>query len=97
MNQRWGNVKNAALAAEYLKLLDGGEDPKLLHYVGASPLFSKTLTPGPEGRDVNPTVSGVHWSDVGQYEIAEFYFTFLPTVMGSSRNQSEHDIPFCFF
>jgi hypothetical protein len=81
VNRHWGNGKNSALAAEYDKLIAGGEDPKLLHYVSANQLFSKTLTPGPEGRDTNPTVCGIHSSDLGQYEIAEFYTGFLPTVM----------------
>ena len=46
-------------------------------------LFRKSLTAGPEGLDVNPTVGGVHSSDLGQYEIADFYVGFLPSVLAA--------------
>lgn len=74
--------KNRALRAQYDSLIHGGENASLLYYVDSLPLFRKALTPGPEGKDVNPTVCGVHSSDLGQYEIASFYSRFLPDVVG---------------
>ena len=53
----------------------------MLHYVSANELFKPSLTPGPEGLDANPTVGGVHSSDLGQFEIANFYANFLPTII----------------
>ena len=44
-------------------------------------LFKRVLTPGEEGLDVNPTVGGIHSSDLGQYEIADFYMGFLPSII----------------
>ena len=75
------NPSNVALRVQYAALLATGEDPALLHYVSTDQLFRKVLTPGAEGRDVNPTVGGVHSADLGQYEIADFYVTFLPTIL----------------
>ena len=71
----WGNSRNAALRAVYEQLLASGDEN--LTYVFAKDLFvysgGRSLTPGAEGREVNPTVDGVEASDLGQYEIAEFY------------------------
>ena len=57
-----------------------------LHYVSANDLFDFDLKDGSgtEGRDVNPTVCGIHSSDLGQYMIANFYAKFLPPVIASS-------------
>jgi hypothetical protein len=46
------------------------------------------LFAGPEGLDANPTVGGIHSSDLGQYEIADFYVGFLPSVMAASRHNT---------
>ena len=81
VNGVWDNEKNAALRTQYEILLASGEDKSLLHYVSANELFRKSLTPGPEGLDANPTVGGIHSSDLGQFEIADFYAGFLPTVL----------------
>ena len=78
----WGNTKNDALRIEYEKLLANGVSN--VHYVFANDLFvygGHTLTPGPEGRDVNPTVAGIHSSDLGQYEIASYYIEMLPQII----------------
>jgi hypothetical protein len=74
-------LKNAALRTEYEKLITAGV--KHLHYVGANELFSFALQDGPgtEGVDVNPTVGGIHSSDLGQYEIAEWYAKYLPPII----------------
>ena len=83
----WKNAKNAALFAEYTKLVAKGVAG--LHYVDANELFiyggSRSLTPGVEGKDVNPTVCGIHSSDLGQYEIASFYVGMLPAILASSH------------
>ena len=47
-----------------------------LHYVKGTDLFDETF--------VNPTVGGVHSSDLGQYMIANFYVKFLPTILDAS-------------
>ena len=39
---------------------------------------------GSEGKDVNPTVCGIHSSDLGQYMIADFYSKFLPPLIASA-------------
>ena len=46
------------------------------------------LFAGPEGLDANPTVGGIHSSDLGQYEIADFYVGFLPSVLAASRHNT---------
>lgn len=86
-NGTWANPKNAALREQYNKLLaGGGAASKHLHYVSANDLFDFDLKDGSgaEGRDVNPTVCGIHSSDLGQYMIANFYAKFLPPVIASS-------------
>ncbi len=80
----WSNPKNAALREQYNKLLAaGGAASKNLHYVSANDLFDFDLKDGSgtEGRDVNPTVCGIHSSDLGQYMIANFYAKFLPPIV----------------
>ena len=81
--QTWGNARNAALRVEYEQLLASGVEG--LTYVVASDLFvysgGRSLTPGAEGREVNPTVDGVEASDLGQYEIAEFYVALFKTLL----------------
>ena len=62
-------------------LLAGGEDASRLHYVSANELFRKALTAGPEGLWANPTVGGIHSSDLGQFEIADWYVGYLPSVL----------------
>lgn len=77
-------MRDAALRAEYAKLLAEGVEG--LHYVEAGSLFRDRITPGPEGWEVNPTVCGVHSSDLGQYEIADFYAGWLPTLLNNSTD-----------
>ena len=67
-------TKNAALRAAYEALVAAGDEH--LHYVIGKDLFKSPL--------VNPTVGGVHSSDLGQYEIADFYVKYLPTVIGGA-------------
>ena len=85
VNGYWGDAKNAALKAEYTKLVAAGVEN--LHYISSDELFSfhGPLTPTPEGKDVNPTVCGVHPSDLGQYQIASFYISKLPTILGQPQ------------
>jgi hypothetical protein len=80
--QSASDLRNAALRAEYAKLLAAGVVG--LHYVEAGSLFRDRITPGPEGWEVNPTVCGVHSSDLGQYEIADFYAGWLPAVLNAT-------------
>ena len=77
----WPDEKNAALRSQYEALLAGGEDASRLHYVSANELFRKSLTAGPEGLWANPTVGGIHSSDLGQFEIADWYVGYLPSVL----------------
>ena len=81
VNSEWANPKNLALRVEFDKLTAAGV--KHLHYVGANELFNFALKDGPgtEGADVNPTVGGIHSSDLGQYEIAEWYARYLPPII----------------
>jgi hypothetical protein len=79
VQQVWDNAKNDALHKQYDMLVAEGD--KNLHYVEAAQLFKGVLTPGTEGQDVNPTVCGVHSSDLGQYEIASFYAKMLPSLI----------------
>ena len=64
-------AKNKALRNAYNTLLTSGVQN--LHYVEGKDLFKNPL--------VNPTVGGVHSSDLGQYEIADYYVGYLPTVL----------------
>eukprot|EP00940_MAST-03C_sp_MAST-3C-sp2_P000994 g994.t1 len=66
-------AKNAALRSAFEKLASEGIDR--LFYVKGEDLFKDPL--------VNPTVGGVHSSDLGQYEIADFYVRYLPGVLGA--------------
>lgn len=84
----WSNEKNDALRSQYEALIKGGEAPDLLHYVSAAELFKTSLTNGVEGLYANPTVGGVHSSDLGQYEIADFYTHFLPAVIGATSTSN---------
>lgn len=72
--------RNTALRAQYDALVAAGVTN--LHYVTAGELFIPQLTNGSEGKDVNPTVCGVHSSDLGQYELAAFYTGFFRTLLG---------------
>ena len=63
--------KDDALRAAYESLVSSGD--KHLHYVHSSDLFKSPL--------VNPTVAGTHSSDLGQYEIADFYVKTLPGIL----------------
>ena len=67
--------KNAALKQAFDTLV-GSLGVKGLHYVKGSDLFKSEF--------VNPTVGGVHSSDLGQYMIADFYVKFLPTLLKKS-------------
>ena len=78
-NSTCRDEKSAALRASYETLVAAGDTR--LHYVDSASLFKRQLTPGPEGTDTNPTVSGIHSSDLGQYEIADFYASMLPTIL----------------
>ena len=53
---------------------------KGLYYVKGSDLFKSKL--------VNPTVGGVHSSDLGQYMIADYYVGFLPAVLAGKVESS---------
>ena len=66
--------KNEALKNAFDDLVSQGD--KHLHYVYGRDLF-KDLGPL-----VNPTVGGVHSSDLGQYEIADYYVGALPNILG---------------
>eukprot|EP00948_MAST-09A_sp_MAST-9A-sp1_P001658 g1658.t1 len=63
--------KNAALRTAYDSLIADGV--KNLHYVEGKNLFKSPL--------VNPTVGGVHGSDLGQYEITDYYAKYLPKIL----------------
>ena len=67
--------KNAALKKSFDALVSAGVES--LYYVEGKDLFKNTM--------VNPTVGGVHSSDLGQYEIADYYVQFLPTVLKSNE------------
>lgn len=72
-------AERAALRAAYDTLVAGGDTH--LAYVTTDSLF----TPPIAGSDAftNPTVEGTHPSDLGHQEVADFYLTFLPTIVGS--------------
>jgi hypothetical protein len=55
------------------------EGDPALHYVRGGQLFA-----GQEGEGLlaNPTVGGTHPGDVGEYDMADFYAAFLPTIVG---------------
>ena len=65
--------------------MQGGPASKNLHYVSANQLFDFALKDGhgTEGKDVNPTVCGIHSSDLGQYMIANFYAKFLQPLIAT--------------
>eukprot|EP00055_Hartaetosiga_balthica_P010139 m.42323 g.42323 ORF g.42323 m.42323 type:complete len:792 (+) comp7052_c2_seq1:61-2436(+) len=66
--------KNRALKSAYDKLLANGDTN--LHYISANVLLPNPLE--------NPTVGGVHPSDLGQKEIADNYIPILKTIIESS-------------
>jgi hypothetical protein len=70
----WADARNDALLAAYHSLTAAGDTG--LHYVRAADLFRYRPDP-----TANPTVCGVHPGDLGQYEMAEFYAHFLPTLL----------------
>jgi hypothetical protein len=63
--------KNKALRDAFNTLIANGV--KNLHYVEGKNLFKNPF--------VNPTVGGVHSSDLGQYEIADYYVGYFPTIL----------------
>jgi len=74
--------KNLALQEAYDGLVRAGD--KNLHYVRSSSLFKSPL--------VNPTVGGVHSSDLGQYEIADYYVKALPGIIGPHQSNVGHSV-----
>ena len=67
---------NAALHLAYENLTASGDTN--LHYVHGSQILAGEEG---EGAFVNPTVGGTHPADLGQYDMADFYSKFLPTVI----------------
>ncbi len=72
-------AKNEALKQAFDTLV-GTLGVKGLYYVKGSDLFKSKL--------VNPTVGGVHSSDLGQYMIADYYVGFLPAVLAGKVESS---------
>ena len=68
---------NTALRQSYINLTAGGDTN--LHYV-----YGYQILAGEEGEGAwaNPTVGGTHPGDLGQYDMADFYAAFLPTIVG---------------
>ena len=64
-------AKNLALKQAYTKLV--AEGVKGLTYVVGKNLFKSPW--------INPTVGGVHSSDLGQYNVADYYVGLLPKVL----------------
>ena len=71
---------NAALRRSFDTLTAAGDTN--LHYVWGGQILAGQEG---EGAFANPTVGGTHPSDLGQYDMADFYTTFLPTIIGSAR------------
>jgi hypothetical protein len=67
---------NDALRQSYENLTASGDTN--LHYVYGSQILAGQEG---EGAFVNPTVGGTHPADLGQYDMADFYSQFLPTVI----------------
>ena len=44
-----------------------------------------------EGAFFNPTVGGTYPADLGQYDMADFYSKFLPTVIKAAQSCVLHD------
>lgn len=65
-------AKREALHKGFENLVNSGV--KELHYVRGTDLFAARPL-------VNPTVGGVHPSDLGHREIANFYTSYLPTIL----------------
>ena len=64
-------TKNHALRQSFDELITNGVES--LYYVYGKDLFKSPF--------INPTVGGVHSSDLGQYMIADYYVDFLPTIL----------------
>ena len=71
--------KNQALKDAFNTLVANGIQN--LHYVKGQDLFKNPL--------INPTVGGVHSSDLGQYEIADYYTGFIPTVLNAATDTKD--------
>ena len=69
--QRW-----EALWFSYKYLVNEGMDD--LHYVYAGELYRIEDDPR---QPINPTVGGIHPSDLGHYAMTQFYTKFLPTIL----------------
>ena len=65
-------ANNVALRAVYETLRANDAN---LHYVFSAQLF------GTGGALINPTVGGCHPSDLGAFDVADFYARFLPGIM----------------
>ena len=76
----WSNSKNDALRTAFDSLAPMDQN---LYYVSAEKLFRYKLT-----RLVNPTVCGVHPGDLGQYEISNFYVSFLSQILNKTSVSS---------
>ena len=76
-------AKNAAMNAALRQAFENltASATQHLHYV-----YGQQILAGQEGEGafVNPTVGGTHPSDLGQYDMADFYSTYLPTVIDGS-------------
>jgi hypothetical protein len=77
--------KHFVLSASPEFCLTGVAGCHSLHYVHGYQLFAGEEG---EGKLTNPTVGGTHPSDLGQYEIADFYVGFLPSVLAASRHNT---------
>jgi hypothetical protein len=66
--------ENAALTTAYNTLIANGT--KALHYVSATQLFS------PASLLDSPCANGLHPTDQGMRDVADFWVSFLPTVLG---------------
>jgi hypothetical protein len=74
---------NRELRAAYLELVKSGDTN--LHYVRGEDILAGQEG---EGKLTNPTVGGTHPSDLGQYDMADFYSKFLPSVIGNASKEA---------
>ena len=81
-----------ALAQAYHELIAAGD--KHLYYVTAAQLFSDALgMPAVNPDTVDPTVGGVHLSDLGMRKQAAFWSTAIPKFMAESRRTGSAAAP----
>ena len=77
-------VMDSALHASYVNLTKAGDAH--LSYVRGDSLFNGEEG---EGKFTDPTVGGTHPSDLGQYDMADYYSKFLPTLIGAQKSDDD--------